>query len=67
VLQLRIWQGDLKRRLRDMQGPLTTATAWCVIQGIEAVQVVRKGQVLGITPQQLRGQALVFGALLLVR
>jgi len=41
-------------------------TAWAVIQGIEAVQMIRKGQVLGITRQNLHGQAWVFGALLQV-
>jgi transposase-like protein len=39
----------VKRRLRAMQGPRTKRTAWAVIQGIEAVQMIRKGQVLGIS------------------
>jgi transposase-like protein len=56
----------VKRRLRAMQGPRTRATAWAVIQGIEAAQMIRKGQVLGITRQNLHGQAWVFGALLAV-
>ena len=56
----------IKRRLRAMQEPRTTATAWAVIQGIEAAQMIRKGQVLGITRQNLHGQAWVFGALLKV-
>ncbi len=54
----------IKRRLRAMQGPRTAATAWAVIRGIEAAQMIRKGQVLGITRQNLHGQAWVFGALL---
>ena len=54
----------VKRRLRAMQGPRTKATAWAVIQGIEAAQMIRKGQVLGITRQNLHGQAWVFAALL---
>jgi transposase, IS6 family len=54
----------IKRRLRAMQGPRTAATARRVIQGIEAAQMIRKGQVLGITRQNLYGQAWVFGALL---
>ena len=54
----------VKRRLRAMQGPRTTATAWAVIQGIEAAQMIRKGQVLGISRQNVYGQAWVFGALL---
>jgi transposase-like protein len=51
------------RRLRGMQGPRTSTTAWAVIQGIEAAQIIRKGQVLGITRQNLHGQAWVFDAL----
>ena len=47
-----------------MQGPRMEATAWAVIQGIEAAQMIRKGQVLGITRRNLRGQAWVFGTLL---
>ena len=54
----------VKRRLRAMQGPRTTATACAVIAGIEAVQMIRKGQVLRITRKNLHGQAWVFGALL---
>jgi len=56
----------VKRRLRAMQGPRTTATAWAVIQGIEEAQMIRKGQVLGIPRQNLYGQAWVFRALLQV-
>jgi hypothetical protein len=47
-----------------MQGPRTAATAWVMIQGIEAAQMIRKGQVLGITRSNLHGQAWVFAALL---
>ena len=47
-----------------MQWPRTKATAAAVIQGIEAAQMIRKGQVLGITRHNLHGQAWVFGALL---
>jgi transposase, IS6 family len=54
----------IKRRLRAMQGPRTTATASIVIAGIEAVQMIRKGQVLGIRRTNPHGQAWVFGALL---
>ena len=54
----------IKRRLRAMQGPRTAATAWAVIQGVEATQRIRKGQVLGITRRNLHGQAWVFRALL---
>ena len=54
----------VKRRLRAMQGPRTAATAWAVIQGIEAAQMIRKGQVLGITPSNRHSQAWVFRSLL---
>ena len=54
----------VKRCLRAMQGPRTAATARRAIQGIEAAQMIRKGQVLGITRRNLHGQAWVFGALL---
>jgi IS6 family transposase len=54
----------VKRRLRAMRGPRTAATAWAVIQGIEAAQMIRKGQVLGTTRQNRHGQAWVFGSLL---
>jgi hypothetical protein len=54
----------VKRRLRAMQGPRTKERAWAVIQRIEAAQMIRKGQVLGITRRNLHGQAWVFGALL---
>ena len=54
----------VKLRLRVMQGPRTTATAWAVIQGIEAAYMIRKGQALGITRNNLHGQAWLFGSLL---
>ena len=54
----------VKRRLRAMQGPRTAATAWAVIQGIEAANIIRKGQVLGITRQNLHGHGWLFAALL---
>jgi len=47
-----------------MQGPRTASTACAVIAGIEAVQMIRKGQVLGITRKNLHGQVWIFGALL---
>jgi transposase-like protein len=50
----------VKRRLRIMQGPRTTATAWAVIQGIEAVNMIRKGQdsaLLGATCTGRRGSS----------
>ena len=55
---------SIKRRLRAMQGPRSAATARKLIKGIEAVHMIRKGQVLGITRNNLPGQAWVFGALL---
>jgi hypothetical protein len=47
-----------------MQGPRTITTAATVVAGIESVQMIRKGQVLGITRGNLHGQAWVFRALL---
>ena len=38
---------NVKRRLRAMQGPRTMPTANRVIQGIEAVHMIRKAQLLG--------------------
>ena len=50
-----------------MQGPRSLGTARRLIQAIEAVHLIRKGQVLGITRKNLFGQAWVFGALLGIR
>ena len=58
---------SIKRRLRAMQGPRSVPTARRLIQGIEAVHMIRKGQVLGITRNNLLGQAWVFAALLGIR
>jgi len=58
---------SVKRRLRAMQGPRTVPTARRLLKGIEAVHMIRKGQVLGITRANLFGHAWVFGALLGVR
>ena len=57
----------IKWRLRAMQGPRTMVTATALIAGIEAVQMIRKGQVLGIRKTNLHGQAWLFGALLGVK
>lgn len=54
----------IKRRLRAMQGPRTAVTAWAAIQGKEAANMIRKGQVLGVTRRNQHGQAWPFGALL---
>ena len=54
----------IKRRLRAMQGPRTAATAWRTIQGLEAIHMIRKGQMLGITRRNRAGQATVFASLL---
>ena len=58
---------SVKRRLRALQGPRSTPTARRLLQGIEAVHMIRKGQVLGITRDNLLGHAWVFGALLGIR
>ena len=47
-----------------MQGPELQATASAIIQGIEAVQMTRKGQALGIARHNRNGQAWVFSSLL---
>jgi transposase-like protein len=52
---------SVKRRLRAMQGPRSTSTARRLLQGIAAVHMTRKGQVLGITRSNLLGHAWVFG------
>ena len=39
-----------------MRGPRTLATACAVIAGIEAVQMIHKGQVLGITRKTYMGR-----------
>jgi transposase, IS6 family len=57
----------VKRRLRAMQGPRSASTAGRLVQGVEAVHMIRKGQVLGITRNNLSGQAWIFGALLGIR
>ena len=58
---------SIKCRLRAMHGPRTAATAWRAIQGIEAAQMIRKGQVLGIMGANLAGQAWAFETLLGVK
>ena len=57
-----------KRRLHAMQGPRTTATAWAVIQGIEAGtdDSQEAGPRDNTSQHNLFGQAWVFGALLKV-
>ena len=55
---------SIKRRLRAMQGPRTLRTARRVIQGIEAVHIIRKGQMLGTTRASLATHSLAFALLL---
>ena len=54
---------SIKRRLRAIEGPRTIPTARTSIQSLEAIHMIRKGQVLGITGKNPHGQAWVFGAL----
>ena len=54
----------VKRRLRAMQGPRTIATAHRVIQGIEAVHMIRKAQLLGSQRMNLATTSIVFAFLL---
>lgn len=46
---------SIKRRLRAIEGPRTILTARTLIQSLEAVHMIRKGQVLGITRKNLHG------------
>jgi transposase-like protein len=55
---------QVKRQLRAMQRPRTLRTARRVVKGIEAAQMIRKDQVLGITRPNLAAHAMVFGFLL---
>ena len=52
---------SIKRRLQAMQGPRSIPTARKLLQAVEAAHMIRKGQVLGITCNNLSGQAWVFG------
>ena len=54
---------DVKRRLRAMQGPRTFRTARRVIQGIEAVHMIRKGQILGSIRTNLATSSIAFALL----
>jgi transposase-like protein len=54
----------VKAKAAAMQGPRTIPTASAVIAGIDALQIIRKGQLIGITRSNLLGQARVFGFLL---
>ena len=58
---------SIKRRLRAMQGLRSPGTARRLIQSDEAVHMIRKVQVLGITRKNLAGQAWVFRTLLGIR
>ncbi len=54
---------SIKRRLRATEGPRTLRTARRVIQGIEAVHIIRKGQVLGATRANLATHSIAFALL----
>ena len=55
---------NVKRRLRAMQGPRTMSTANRVIQGIEAVHMIRKVQLLGSQRTNLATTLIAFALLL---
>jgi transposase-like protein len=55
---------NVKRRLRAMQGPRTMATAHRVIQGIEAVHMIRKAQLLGSRRTNLATTSIAIALLL---
>src|SRR5207302_3458288 len=54
---------NVKRRLRAMQGPRTFRTARRLIQGIEAVQMLRKGQILGARRKNFATVSIAFALL----
>jgi len=54
----------IKRKLRAMQGPRSMRTARRAIQGIEAVQMLRKGQLLGSQRSNPATISLAFALLL---
>src|SRR5262249_53024692 len=54
----------VKRRLRAMQGPPTMPTAHRMIQGIEAVHMLRKAQSLGSQRMNLATTSIAFTFLL---
>src|SRR5215831_957113 len=54
----------VKRRLRAMQGPRTMPTAQRVIQGIEAVHMLRKGQLVGSQRTNMTTISIAFAVLL---
>ena len=53
----------VKQRLRAMQGPRTLRTARRLIQGIEAVQMLRKGQIVGAVRKNFATVSIAFGLL----
>src|SRR5256885_15593959 len=54
----------VKRRLRAMQGPRTMPTAHRVIQGIEALHMIRKAPLLGSQRTNLATTSIAFALLL---
>ena len=54
---------QVKRRLRAMQGPRTLRTARRLIQGMEAVQLLRKGQFLGARRKNFATVSIAFALL----
>ena len=46
----------IKRRVRAMQGFRAFPSAWRTIQGIEAVNIIRKGQVRWLAKGDITGQ-----------
>ena len=54
---------QVKRRLRAMQGPRTLRTARRLIHRIEAVQMLRKGQILGAVRKHFATVSIAFNLL----
>jgi transposase-like protein len=54
----------VKRRVRATQGFRAFDSAWRTIQGIETVNMIRKGQVRWLAKDDIPGQATFVGRLL---
>jgi IS6 family transposase len=53
----------VKRRVRAMQGFRAFDSAWRTVQGIETVNMIRKGQVRWLAKDDIHGQAAFVGRL----
>src|SRR3954465_14109152 len=53
----------IKRRVRAMQGFRSFQSAWRTIQGIETVNMIRKGQIRGVAKNDIAGQVALISSL----